>query len=160
MLFGEYEPKDQGDVLDRNPAAAFNKAPTMRLHIWLETDDGLFFGIGRAQLLAKIEEHGSLKKAAVDLNMSYRAAWGKIKKTEKVLGTKLITRSGNKRDGYELTRFGRSLLDNFNLWFSEIEKIALVRARELFDWPIESFEEASSREHEAGGERKAAKQSG
>lgn len=116
----------------------------MRLHLWLETADGQFFGIGRAQLLAKVDEHGSLKKAADDLGMSYRAAWGKIKKTETVVGTKLIVRSGNKRDGYELTRFGRTLLDNFNNWFKEIENMALARAQELFPWPVKSFDEVDS----------------
>ena len=116
----------------------------MRLHLWLETAEGLFFGMGRAQLLAKIDEHGSLKKAADDLSMSYRAAWGKIKKTEAVVGAKLIARSGNKRDGHELTEFGRELLENFNIWFNEIEKLALLKARELFPWPIESFDEAAS----------------
>ncbi len=116
----------------------------MRLHLWLETVDGLFFGMGRAQLLAKVDQHGSLKKAADDLGMSYRAAWGKIKKTETVVGAKLIVRSGNKRDGYELTEFGRTLLDNFNSWFNEIEDMALSRARELFPWPVESYDEGAS----------------
>ena len=30
--------------------------PTMRLHLWLETEDGLFFGFGRTQLLEKIDQ--------------------------------------------------------------------------------------------------------
>lgn len=117
--------------------------PTMRLHLWLETSDGLFFGIGRAQLLAKVGEYGSLKKAADELGMSYRAAWGKIKKTEAVVGAKLIVRSGNKRDGYELTEFGQTLLSSFKSWFDEMEKMALLKARELFPWPIERFEETA-----------------
>ncbi len=87
----------------------------MRLHLWFETSDGLIFGIGRAQLLAKVDALGSLKKASEDLGMSYRAAWGKIKKTEAVLGEKLIVRSGTRRDGYELTEFGQTLLDRFNI---------------------------------------------
>jgi len=133
--------------LDRAKGKTIIPQPTMRLHLWLETEEGLFFGIGRAQLLAKIDEHGSLKKATDDLGISYRAAWGKLKKTEKVLGTKLITRCGHKRDGYELTEFGRTLLDNFNAWFTEIENIALARAQNLFTWPIARFDESASRQH-------------
>ena len=30
--------------------------PEIRLNVWLETADGLLFGIGRAELLDKIEE--------------------------------------------------------------------------------------------------------
>lgn len=130
--------------MDRTKGAVIKQPPTMRLHLWLETSDGLFFGIGRAQLLAKVGEYGSLKKAADELGMSYRAAWGKIKKTEAVVGAKLIVRSGNKRDGYELTEFGQKLLDSFKTWFDETEKLALLKARELFPWPVESFEEAAS----------------
>lgn len=129
--------------MDPKKDAALKQLPTMRLHLWLETADGLFFGIGRAQLLAKVDAHGSLKKAADELGMSYRAAWGKIKKTEAVVGANLIERSGNKRDGYKLTGLGRALLDSFNVWFNEIENIALSRARELFPWPVEGFTEAA-----------------
>jgi len=131
--------------LEQENLKAIKQQPTMRLHLWLETADGLFFGIGRAQLLAKVDAYGSLKKAADDLGMSYRAAWGKIKKTETVVGAKLVERSGNKRDGYQLTELGRKLLNNFNTWFTEIENLALLRARELFPWSVESFDDAASR---------------
>lgn len=129
--------------MDQTKQDMIKQPPTMRLHLWLETSDGLFFGIGRAQLLAKVGEYGSLKKAADELGMSYRAAWGKIKKTEAVVGAKLIVRSGNKRDGYELTEFGQTLLNSFKSWFDEMEKMALLKARELFPWPIERFEEGA-----------------
>ena len=57
--------------------------PVVRVHIWLETVDGVAFGMGRLLLLDAIEETGSLKAAAEQLGMSYRAAWGKIKSTER-----------------------------------------------------------------------------
>lgn len=130
--------------MERTKPAVIKQAPTMRLHLWLETADGLFFGIGRAQLLAKVSRYGSLKKAADELGMSYRAAWGKIKKTEAVVGAKLVVRSGNKRDGYQLTEFGRTLLDSFSNWYREMEKLALLEARKLFPWPVASFDEAAT----------------
>ena len=117
--------------------------PTMRLHLWLETDDGLFFGSGRTQLLEKIAECGSLKRAAEELGMSYRAAWGKIMKTEEVLGFKVIERAGpSNKAGYRLTDAGRMLLDKFRLWFDLVEKDALSKAAEIFPWPIAGFQEA------------------
>ena len=58
------------------------KTPRMRLHLWLENEDGLLFGQGRMELLARIRDLGSLRKAAEALGMSYRAAWGKLKATD------------------------------------------------------------------------------
>jgi molybdate transport system regulatory protein len=113
---------------------------TLRIHLWLETDEGMVLGIGRAILLMKVEEYGSLKKAASDLGMSYRAAWGKIRKTEKILGTPLMTRSANKHEGYQLNESGRVLVERFMSFFNEVEEIALSKAREAFGWQIKPFD--------------------
>jgi molybdate transport system regulatory protein len=120
---------------------AIAKAPTMRLHLWLETPEGLFFGIGRAQLLAQIETHGSLKQAATELGMSYRAAWGKIRATETALGQKIIQRSGHRRQGHALTAFGKQLMDRYNQWYEAVERYAAASAENLFPWPIRRFAE-------------------
>jgi molybdate transport system regulatory protein len=117
--------------------------PTIRMHLWLETREGLFFGMGRAMLLAKIAEHGSIKKAADVLGMSYRAAWGKIKKTEQVLGIKLIVQSGSKREGHALTESGKMLMEQFLLWFDEVEKEALKKGATIFPWPLQSYRDGS-----------------
>ncbi len=116
--------------------------PTMRLHLWLETKDGLFFGLGRTELLKKIAEFGSLKRAAEELGMSYRAAWGKIMKTEEVLGFKVIERAGpSNKAGYQLTEAGKMLLDKFKIWYDQVEKDALEKAAEIFPWPVAGFQE-------------------
>jgi len=115
--------------------------PTVRLHIWLEAGEDMFFGSGRALLLSKIDEHGSLRKAAEDLGMSYRAAWGKIKQTEHVLGVRLIEQKGCKKGGYCLTREGKFLRERYFLWFREVERWALKMAGEIFPWPVRSYNE-------------------
>lgn len=112
----------------------------MRLHLWLESPEGLFFGIGRAQLLAKIEVHASLKQAA-ELGMSYRAAWGKIRATEAALGEKIIQRSGHRREGHELTAFGKQLMERFKQGYDAVEGYALESAGKLFPWPVHRFTE-------------------
>lgn len=131
------------NLYPNQPAAKIATAQeeaTIRLHIWLETTEGVFFGTGRALLLMKIEEHGSLKKAAEDLGMSYRAAWGKIRKTEEVLGVRLIAQKGCKKGGHRLTEHGELLKEKYLLWFQDVERWALKRAREIFPWPVKSFE--------------------
>jgi molybdate transport system regulatory protein len=89
----------------------------------LETGEGMFFGAGRALLLAKIEEHGSLKKAAEDLGMSYRAAWGRLKSSENRLGHKLAEKVPAEGRGQKLilTPLAEALIDDF----LELEKLVL-----------------------------------
>lgn len=108
------------------------KKPTVRMHLWLETEDGLYFCLGRAMLLEKVGEYGSLKKAAEEMGMSYRAAWGKIKKSEEVLGAPLIERTGNRSSGYSLTEFGRSLTQDYKTWLDLVQRHALKSAKKLF----------------------------
>jgi molybdate transport system regulatory protein len=115
--------------------------PKIRLHLWLEAGNGLGFGLGRALLLQKIDRHGSLRKAAEELGMSYRAAWGKIKKSEEVLDTKLIVQSGSRREGCRLTDSGRQLMESYLKWFQAVEREALVRARELLPMPVRGYQE-------------------
>lgn len=113
----------------------------MRLHLWIETDTGLLFGLGRAILLQKIDQLGSIKRAADELGMSYRAAWGKIRKSEEILGEKLILQGCSKRDGCELTEVGRLLMERFLLWYDTIEKEALEKAKEMLPVPIKGYNE-------------------
>jgi molybdate transport system regulatory protein len=104
----------------------------MHLRLWLDTGEGLLFGIGRAELLNAIDHHGSLRKAAQELGISYRAAWGKIKRTEEALGYKIIDKAGSYKEGYRLTEAGRALKENFDRWHKEVADTALARARIIF----------------------------
>ena len=117
-----------------------NGAPvTMRVHLWLEKGNGLCFGLGRAMLLSRIGEHGSLKKAAEEMSMSYRAAWGKIKKSEETLGIELIARTSGRKGGYRLTAAGEALTEKYMAWYREVETVALGLARDMLPLPIKSF---------------------
>jgi molybdate transport system regulatory protein len=117
------------------------KQPIIRLHLWLETDKGLFFGLGRMKILKCIHEGQSLKGAAESLGMSYRAAWGKIKKTEEVIGAKLVEKKNGNRSGYELTPKGQELMKKFDEWFEEVEYFASKRAKELLPFNTIGFNE-------------------
>lgn len=116
--------------------------PTVRLHIWLENGEMTMLGAGRVLLLELIDQHGSLRKAAKALGMSYRAAWGKIQDSEKALGVKLVELPGNKRDGCRLSEDGRLVKDLFQQWFEAVEQDALSHARDIFPWSVHSFLES------------------
>jgi molybdate transport system regulatory protein len=92
-----------------------------KLKLWLEVDGAVVFGGGRVALFQAIEETGSIKQAAEKLNMSYRAAWGKINATEERLGLKLVQRqAGGRNSGAELTPKGRELLKIFKQYKKDV----------------------------------------
>ena len=87
-----------------------------RFKLWLETEDGYVFGPGSFKLLHGIREKGTLKVAAMGLNMSYRQAWGIIKEIEEKIGKPIIvSHRGGKvgGGGAELTQTGKELLENY-----------------------------------------------
>lgn len=114
--------------------------PTMRMHLWFETEEGVLFGLGRLQLLRQVERCGSLKAAAEALGMSYRGAWGKIKTTEELIGKKLIERADSRRAGYHLTPFGSGIAQSFDEWYREVERYALSKSRELLPFSLEKYD--------------------
>lgn len=146
----EKDPQTQSTPIDGQSKSANGSfgetpAPVVRLRLWLETDDGMFFGTGRGMLLEAVDRFGSLKKAAEHLGMSYRAAWGKIKRTEKVLGVMLIEQAGSRKGGHRLTPGGRLLMGKFREWYEAVENSAVDKARELFPWTCLSFKQARER---------------
>ncbi|MCK5671421.1 LysR family transcriptional regulator [Candidatus Bathyarchaeota archaeon] len=73
--------------------------PKPAFKLWLETEDGYVFGPGVYNLLIAIDRTGTLKEASQQLGMSYRYAWGLIKKAEEKLGESLIDASKGGRLG-------------------------------------------------------------
>ena len=50
-------------------------SPVFRGRVWIDGPEGTFIGHGRAVLLERIIEHGSITKAAKSMDMAYRHAW-------------------------------------------------------------------------------------
>lgn len=72
-------------------------------------------GEGRAKLLRQIKELGSLSKAAKQMGMSYRYAWGTVHRMEQVCGEKIVksVRGGAERGQSVLTGTGEKMLAEF-----------------------------------------------
>jgi len=66
----------------------------------------------RDNLLKAIEECKSLNAAAKKLNMSYRAAWGRLKASEERLGIKLVERSSG--EALRLTAEAKAFIEEFD----------------------------------------------
>lgn len=102
------------------------------LNIWLKSGEETVFCQGRALLLERIREHGSLRQAAKSLKMSYRAAWGKLKQTHDVLGRDLIILTSSRPQRYELTELGQNILDAYHDWREKVEDCAVLEVSELY----------------------------
>lgn len=84
--------------------------------LWLEYDDEYVFGPGAYAILSKIKDEGTITKGAKALGMSYRYAWGVVRKIEKTLGVKILeTFKGGTEGGggARITDFGLKLMDLF-----------------------------------------------
>ncbi len=85
--------------------------------IWLEFEGESLLGRGGARLLENIDREGSLTKAVKNLKISYRYAWGYLKKIEKRLGGPIVETFKGGRDGgggMRLTPLGKYLLRKYN----------------------------------------------
>ena len=105
--------------------------------VWLETDEGFVFGPGVYRLLGRVRDMGTLKAAAESLGMSYRFAWGLIKKAEKKIGHPLMITHKGGRDGgggTELTGVGLDFLEEYSKMERLIEELS--RDPTLLQGPI------------------------
>jgi molybdate transport system regulatory protein len=89
--------------------------------VWLEQSGRVVFGQGREALLKAIDECRSLNAAAKKLNMSYRAAWGRLKASEDRLGIKLVEHTSGK--AMHLTDEARKLLSEFEILENKVNSL-------------------------------------
>lgn len=95
----------------------------VRAKTWLEKDDVFLISGGRARLLRYIDETGSISEAARRMGMSYRHAWGILKKIGLAAGMDVVhSRKGGKRGGgTRLSEFGRKILSAYEEGQSSVQ---------------------------------------
>lgn len=84
--------------------------------VWLETDEGYAFGPGVYSILREIRRTGTLRGAASALGMSYRFAWGMIRKAEERLESPLVeSHKGGSTGGggARLTPLGEQFVEQY-----------------------------------------------
>lgn len=91
--------------------------------LWLSLDGEGVFGSGKWNLLDAIRRTGSLSAAAQSLGISYRKAWGALRKAEQCLGVSLIERHRGGRTGGEscLTEAGEKWRAEYARFQNEVE---------------------------------------
>ena len=90
--------------------------------VWIEKNGKVVFGKGRDDILKAIDEQRSLNAAAKKLEMSYRAAWGRLKASEERMGMKLVD-IGVHDKSMQLTPQARSIIDRFEKLEKDVEKL-------------------------------------
>ncbi|MHA1216692.1 MAG: winged helix-turn-helix domain-containing protein [Candidatus Thorarchaeota archaeon] len=111
--------------MDRDTEIVRSLRPRWKL--WLEKSGVYVFGPGAYTLLRAIQKTGSLSEGARLAGMSYRYAWGVIRKIEKQLGVKLIeTHRGGAvgGGGATVTEAALELMSVFSKISDEFERIA------------------------------------
>jgi molybdate transport system regulatory protein len=93
-----------------------NKSLKIEYRFWISCNDQPILGKGKMNLLLKIVETGSLKKAAEELKISYRKAYYSVAKMNEVGNEPVvILKRGGKRGGTsEVTNYGLELISIYS----------------------------------------------
>ena len=107
----------------------------IRSKLWIEVDGKPVFGTGRIMLLEGIGRHGSISKAAKEINISYRKAWGYLDAMEKRLRIPLVDRHVGGKDGGGalLTEEAMAFLNKFKRLEEGLKEIVDKRFQEIFE---------------------------
>jgi molybdate transport system regulatory protein len=83
--------------------------------VWLEKDGKLLMGWGRATLLERIDQLGSISAAARSMKLAYRNAWLWVEAMNRLAPGPLVEKStGGARGGYaRLTEAGRRIVNEY-----------------------------------------------
>ena len=94
----------------------------IKYKVWIEKDGKVLFGKGRDNILQAIDQQRSLNAAAKKLEMSYRAAWGRLKASEERIGIKLVE-SNPKEKSMQLTPYARIMIERFEKLERDVEAL-------------------------------------
>jgi len=84
-------------------------------NLWLNRAENKFLGGDRIHLLEKIDELGSITKAAKDVGISYKTAWDTINMINNLAEKPLVDRltGGKGGGGTSLTAEGKKVIEQF-----------------------------------------------
>ena len=102
----------------------------IKYKVWIERKGKVIFGKGRDDILKAIDEYRSLNAAAKKLEMSYRAAWGRLKASEQRMGMKLVE-TNIKEKSMQLTQQARAMIERFEKLEKSIEKLLKTEEEEF-----------------------------
>ncbi|WP_020611988.1 winged helix-turn-helix domain-containing protein [Sediminispirochaeta bajacaliforniensis] len=96
----------------------------LKLKIYFVDEEGeKFMGAGVLWLLEGIRRHGSIRKAAKEMNLSYAKAHMMMRRLEEALGRQVLSRrkGGEAREGAVLTEYGEGFVETYLTFENEIK---------------------------------------
>ncbi|MGB9732250.1 MULTISPECIES: winged helix-turn-helix domain-containing protein [Calditerrivibrio] len=111
------KPKFDPENKDKTPEdiSVAVKNFTLKGRIWIDGVDGTFIGFGRVVLLERIEQYGSISKAAKSMEMSYKHAWELVESMNNQGSKPLVIKTTGGKDGggAQLTEYGKKVVGLF-----------------------------------------------
>ncbi len=119
----------------------------IRFKTWLENKGEVIAGNGKVRLLKFIDELGSIQKAADQMGMSYRHAWGFIRKIEQHAGAKFVmTQIGGKEGGgARLTKAGKDFLRKYEAFRDGLDEYIQNKFKTVFSSRHSAFSKSRKR---------------
>ncbi len=108
----------------------------LNYNFWLSTKDKQnILDENLLNILKDIEKEGSIQAAAKKNNVSYRKAWGDIKKAEEILNFSITEKKRGGKDGGKttLTADGKNMLLAFDELSEEFDKTIYKVAKKFFN---------------------------
>ena len=106
----------------------------IKAKFWIENKREVVLGGGKAALLLTVDRLGSIQRAAEEFGMSYRHAWGAIRKIEQRAGFKILdTKLGRKDGGAQLTPKGREFIGKVDSLLKDLQATVEKRFYQKFE---------------------------
>ena len=104
----------------------------IKAKFWIENKGEVVLGGGKTALLHAIGRLGSIQQAADEFGMSYRHAWGAIRKIEERAGFKIVdTKLGGKEGGgAQLTPKGKAFVHSVDSLLTDLHNVVEKRFKQ------------------------------
>lgn len=115
----------------------------VRGRVWVDGPAGTYLGYGRAVLLERIREYGSISAAARSMSMSYRHAWELVNSVNRQAAHPLVetVNGGKGGGGAHLTPAGEHAIAAF--WTLQADLARLLEAKTA-EWDAQADRAAPS----------------
>jgi len=105
----------------------------IKAKFWIENKGEVVVGAGKTELLLAVDRLGSIQQAAEEFGMSYRHAWGALRKIEQRAGFKIIdTKPGGRDGGARLTPKGKEFVKVADALFEDLKSAITKRFHNRF----------------------------
>lgn len=107
--------------------------PALRGRVWVDGSEGTFLGYGRIVLLERIQEFGSITKAAKSMEMSYRHAWDLVDSMNQQAKSPLVESAtgGKGGGGARVTEEGERMIALFWKFHEDFQKFLDYEEKKL-----------------------------